>query len=166
MDLMTLDKETFRTMMGWNLDNLEFILHAASNNRIKNDPFWYYFLPTPHHYNGFPEALTALVYDHTITNAIDAGLRMVEIDHSENPLLIYDKLIAQARREQAETGKNVLLLRFTRWCLSEQAISRQIYRVRPLAQERDELLSDHITLKSVYGDDWRRYYKPTERRVV
>jgi hypothetical protein len=160
MDLSILDKDSFAMIRRWDLDNLEHVLGTLSNGLIKQHPFWYYLVP----YDGLLEVLASMVMTGAVTNPIDVGLRMLEIESSNDPIGSYLKVINEARKEQALRGlDNILVTRYVRWCLAEQELSTSIYRIQPVAIARADLFSDPTILKTLYGDSWKKHYKPKGR---
>lgn len=156
MDLLTLDKASFQIIRRWNLDNLEHVLKTVSNETIKQHPFWYDLVS----YDGMAEVLASLLMA-SVDDPIDVGMLMVNIDNSVDPIAMYLKYVEEARIEQKTRGlANILVNRYTRWCLAEQKLSQSVYIIKPVAEVRAEFFSNPLTLQNIYGDDWKQHYRP------
>ena len=82
----------------------------------------------------------------------------------ENPLKEYRRIVTEAKSEQVTKGiDNIILNRYIKWCLAEQALSQSIYKVGPVDIIRDEFYSNAQALQNIYGGQWQRYYK---KRIV
>ena len=157
---MTLDKKSYKIIKQWNVDNLEYVLGTITNDLLKQHPMWYYLVP----YDGLLEVLASLVMIGSINDSIDVGLRLIEIENMHNPLKEYRRIVTEAKSEQVTKGiDNIILNRYIKWCLAEQALSQSIYKVGPVDIIRDEFYSNAQALQNIYGGQWQRYYK---KRIV
>ena len=159
-----LDKESLRVMAKWDLTNLEYIISGITNAQIKSNPFWQYFLPK--YYEGFNEALIALMYDDSVGDSIEAGMKLITLEASSDPIHQFKLLIEIARHEESDRSlDNILLARYVKWVISEQSNSLAAYKIHPIEQIKADFFNDRMTLQSVYGDSWKRYYRSKIRRA-
>ena len=155
LHLSQLDKESFIIMRRWNLDNLDYILSTITNKQMRV-PYWYYYLPKD--YDGIIEALLSLVVEDDMEDSLDASMKLIAIEELPRPVDYLRMLIAKAKVNEGEG--NWLLGRYVVYCEKYMIRSRKIYSIIPIATERASVLDDKMTLQAVYGDDWRRYYRP------
>lgn len=151
------DAESLEIMKKWNLENLEYIIHNLSPN-VFNTPYWYLYLPKD--YDGIVEVLLALTLENDMVDSIEASFNLISIEENPNAKKILLNRIAEMKIKQQTLGlKNILVINYVKYCELIKNNRKQPHRIIRIAEERKIVCSNPTTLKSVYGENWRKYYR-------
>ena len=151
------DKDSLELMKKWNLENLEYIIQNLSLNVFKT-PYWYLYLPKD--YDGIVEALLALTLEDDMVDSIDASFNLISIEENSNAKKILLSRIAEMKIKQQTLGlKNILAINYVKYCELIKNNSKNPHIIISIAHERKIVCSNPTTLKSVYGENWRKYYR-------
>jgi len=151
------DKDSLELMKKWNLENLEYIIQNLSPNVFKT-AYWYLYLPK--NYDGIVEALLALTLEDDMEDSIDASFNLISIEENSNAKKILLNRIAEMKIKQQTLGlKNILVINYVKYCDLLKQLDKRPHRIISIADERKIVCSNPTTLKSVYGENWRKYYR-------